>query len=274
MNKLLLRRIAPIWLLIPALALFAGCWGVKFVEMPQNAEDSSAGVDSLEVRLNRLEWRIYKLSRQLEEQQEFNRTFSARQKMDIEELKDGLNAALQLLSEGPGVSGGAAEVPERRRRIMVPDTSSADSSAAMPAEGDSIALPDTASITAPSAEEMYSQVYLGFARMDYQNALEDSRIFLEEYSGHPLEEKVFFIRGECFMQQEKYFDALKEFSRILKEYPDSEKVPGALLRTAIAYNEIGDRDLAAGVVRRLVRKYPESEEATIARERFSDMLED
>lgn len=274
MNKLLLRRIAPIWLLIPAVVLFAGCWGAKFVDMPQNAQDSAAGVDSLEVRLNRLEWRIYKLSMQLEEQQEFNRKFSARQKMDIEELKDGLNAALQLLSEGPGVSGGAAELPERRRRIMVPDTSSADSSTAMPAEGDSIALPDTASITVPSAEEMYSQVYLGFARMDYQNALEDSRIFLEEYSGHPLEEKVFFIRGECFMQQEKYFDALKEFSRILKEYPDGEKVPGALLRTAIAYNEIGDRDLAAGVVRRLVRKYPESEEATIARERFSDMLGD
>ena len=274
MKKFLLPRISRIWILIPALTLFAGCWGAKFVEMPQNARNSSAGIDSLEVRLNRLEWRIYKLSRQLEEQQEFDRKFSARQKMDIEELKDGLNAALQLLSESPGVSVGVAAGQERRRRITVPDTASADSASAMPVEGDSIALPDTASIAVPSAEEMYSQVYLGFARMDYQNALEDSRIFLEEYPGHPLEEKVFFIRGECFMQQEKHFDALKEFSRILKEYPGGEKVPGALLRTAIAYNEIGDRDLAAGVVRRLVREYPESEEATIARERFSDMLED
>jgi TolA-binding protein len=130
------------------------------------------------------------------------------------------------------------------------------------------------SIQVPGPEEMYSQIYMGFARMDYQNALEDSRIFLEEYGGNPLEEKVFFIRGECFMQQEKYFDALKEFSRILKEYPEGDKVPGALLRTAIAYNEIGDRDLAAGVVRRLVRNYPDSEEASIAREEFGDMLAD
>ncbi|MFO7915058.1 MAG: tetratricopeptide repeat protein [Candidatus Krumholzibacteriales bacterium] len=274
MNEFLLRRISGICLLIPVLALVAGCWGAKFVEMPQNAQDSSAGIDSLKVKINRLEWRIYELSRELEKQQEFNRKFSARQKMDIEELKDGLNAALQLLSERAGVPEGAAAVQERRRRLTIPDTASADSAAAVPAEGDSVALPDTASVTVPSADEMYSQVYLGFARMDYQNALEDSRIFLEEYPGHPLEEKVFFIRGECFMQQEKYFDALKEFSRILKEYPDGEKVPGALLRTAIAYNEIGDRDLAAGVVRRLVRKHPESEEATIAKEKFSDMLED
>ncbi|MBD3178829.1 MAG: tetratricopeptide repeat protein [Candidatus Latescibacteria bacterium] len=266
------RRIAGLTALVLGAALITGCWGVKFVQMPQNALDSSTGVDSLEVKVNRLEWRIYRLSRQLEEQQEYSRRKSAQHRLDMDELKDGLNAALQLLNERGGGRTVSPGTVKMRRRIPPPDSSSVDSTLNLPVTGDSTASRDTASVVVPAAEEMYSQVYLGFARMDYRNALEDSRIFLEEYSGHPLEEKIFFIRGECFMQQEKYFDALKEYSKILKQYPDGEKAPGALLRTAIAYHEIGDRDLAAGVVRRLVRKYPESEEASTAKEKFGDML--
>jgi len=242
--------------------------------MPQNSLDAAAGVDSLEARVNRLEWRLYRLANELEKQREYSRRVSAERKMDMEELKDDLNAVIQLLSERSGGLAGDASRPGITRERVFPDTLTGDSTLSEAEQSDSLIPPDTTSITVPAPDEMYSQVYLGFARMDYQNALEDSRIFLEEYSGHPLEEKVFFIRGECFMQQKKYFDALKEFSKILKEYPDGEKVPGALLRTAIAYNEIGDRDLAAGVVRRLVRKYPDSEETSTAKQKFGDMLED
>jgi TolA-binding protein len=75
------------------------------------------------------------------------------------------------------------------------------------------------------------------------------------------------------IEQDKYFDALKEFSKILKNYPNGKKVPAALLRMAIAYDRIGDSDLAAGMIRRLVRDYPYSEETAVAKEKFGDMLE-
>lgn len=280
MNRTLLRGIVCFAFPVFTLLTVTGCWGKKFIQMPQNSLDAAAGVDSLDVKVKRLEWRVYRLNNQLEKQREYSRRAIARQKMDIEELKDKLNAALQLLDEAAGRTGVAAGVEYGVNRGSYPDTSSSSPDIDSP-EGEDLSQPrdslsseDSLSVNVPAAGEIYRQVYLDYSRMDYRNALEDSKIFLEEYPDHPLEEKVYFIRGECFMQQEKFFDALKEFSKILKKYPDGEKVPGALLRTAIAYDEIGDRDLAAGVVRRLVRKYPEREETSIAKQKFGDMLED
>jgi len=126
----------------------------------------------------------------------------------------------------------------------------------------------------PSPEQMHRQIYLDFSRMEYQIALDEAEEFLSEYPDHYLAEDVLFIRGECLLEQEKYFDALMEFSKILKEYPKGKRVPGTLLRMGMAYQEIGDRDLAAGVLRRLVREYPASEEAATAQDRFGELLKD
>ncbi|MCK4236298.1 MAG: hypothetical protein KAX38_04205, partial [Candidatus Krumholzibacteria bacterium] len=64
------------------------------------------------------------------------------------------------------------------------------------------------------------------------------------------------------------------FSLILQMYPRGKRVPAALFRMAVSYESIGDRDVAAGVVRRLIREYPYSEEAGAAEERFHDLLGD
>ncbi len=283
-------KFAPLPLLV---VLFAGCWGAKFIEMPQRSIDTSAAVDSLLVREARLRRRIYNLEKQLAEQQEYSRRTTAKNKLDIEELKDQLNAVRQLLSESsvvskrsgvkssgrPGRSFGTSE------RGEVED-SGATSDSLPSIRGRSEVLSDSSGTREghadtvlsrsgfPSAEQMHRQIYLDFSRMEYQIALDEAEEFLSEYPDHYLAEDVIFIRGECLMEQEKYFDALMEFSKMLKNSPKGDKVPGALLRMGIAYQKIGDRDLSAGVLRRLAREYPESEEAATARDRYGDLLKD
>ena len=51
------------------------------------------------------------------------------------------------------------------------------------------------------------------------------------------------------MEQTAYMDALKEFSTLLQHYPKGKRAPGALLRTAISYDAMGQKELAAGVAR-------------------------
>ena len=96
----------------------------------------------------------------------------------------------------------------------------------------------------PSPQEIQRQVYLDFSRGEYQLALEGSEVFLEAYPDHPLGEEVHFIRGECFIEQDKHFDSLKEFSIILKRYPHGNRVPAALLRMAVSYEKTGQSGLA------------------------------
>jgi tol-pal system protein YbgF len=132
----------------------------------------------------------------------------------------------------------------------------------------------TAGSAAPAPENVYRQIYLDYNRKEYQLALDESEAFLRDYPDDALGEDVLFIRGSCLMELQNYADAVKEFSNLVQAYPQGRRAPGALLRTAVAYDMLGDKEVAAGVVRRLLKEYPRSEEASAAKERFATLLKE
>ncbi len=290
----------PICLLLLIALTQGGCWGRKFFRMPGETLDTSARVDSLLRENAILQRRVYLAGKSLGELRDFSRSANAQLKIDIEELKDQLNALQQLIREN---GGGEPYVPGPAR-VRRPDAMGADSvggdrpeeafsntvpAAAVPPDSQFVApgtvqpgdtVPGAADTTAAAAgvavplpEEIHRQVYLDFSRGAYQLALEESELLLKEYPEHPLREEIHFIRGECFIQQEKHFESLEEFLFILQRYPRGRRVPAALLRMAIAYESIGEDEIAAGKVRQLIREYPYTEEAASAKERFKDLLE-
>jgi TolA-binding protein len=260
-----------------------GCWGRKFFNMPSETLETSTRVDSLLKENAELRSRISNIERTMSEQQDYSRRSNAQLKIDLEEMKDQLMILQEMLRNTDqsayyrATGSGGAE----RKLPRGTDTSQQaadegleeepDSTASTPALGSAgEALPDTAGTaeiaSVPQPEEIHRQVYLDYSRGEYQLAIEESRLFLDEYPDHPLVQEIVFIRGECFMGQEKFFDALKEFS-------GGKRVPASLLRMAVAYENIGESEVAAGIIRRLVREHPYSEEAALAEERYKDLLE-
>lgn len=260
--------------LLSALALDSGCWGRKFFRAPGEAIETSTKVDSLLKENMILQRRVYNLEKMLSSQQDYDRSVNAQTRLDLEEIKDRLNALSQTLEES-GARPAAGSAAGRSRALPSAGGSAAASSDTLAGSGAAGADPEnrTGSMPVPSAEEIHQQTYLDFSRMEYQIALDESQAFLENYPDHPLGQEVRFVRGECYMELGKHFDALKEFSAVLEGYPRGKKVPSSLLRMAVCYDAIGDRGLSEGVVRRLVREYPASEEAAVAKERFADLLE-
>ncbi|MDD4856958.1 MAG: tetratricopeptide repeat protein [Candidatus Krumholzibacteria bacterium] len=281
-------------------AVEGGCWGRKFFRMPAETLATSAKVDSLLRENAILRERISVIEQALKENRDFARGTNAQLKMDLEELKDQLNELQETMRDAEESSSFR---PAERRKAGPADTTRSKppaatgnrSDAASPASGvsggdtigaapgvlamDSLSALGGATDTVgglaapvPPPEELYRQIYLDFNRREYQAALEESESFLVEYPDDPLGEEVLFIRGECLMEQTVYMDALREFSTILQRYPDGKRVPGALLRMAIAYDSMGQTEVAAGVARRLVREYPRSEEAKAAEERFGAVI--
>ena len=288
-------------LLVFLVGIAGGCWGRKFFRMPSETLDTSSKVDSLLKENAMLRERISSLERALMEDQEFARGANAQRKMDLDELKDQLNAIQEMLREAQASSPFR---PAERPRVTRPDTTRAQpatppggrgeaggasaanaagrdtlAAASRPLAKDSLrggaaAADSTGGLTAPvpPPEAVYRQIYLDYNRRQYQVALDESESFLADYPGDPLDEEVLFIRGQCLMEQTAYMDALKEFSTLLQQYPKGTRAPGALLRTAISYDEMGQKELAAGVARRLIKEYPQSEEAKAAEERFGAVL--
>lgn len=288
-------------ILVSGFLFLGGCWGSKFVRMPRETISASAKIDSLLRENAVLQRRVYHVEKALEEQQQSGRSFNAQLKLDIEELKDRINALQQALAEmgvastyryeprqpagGYDTAGDTAAVgrmePSREGPAEKPGGVDTTRAGEIPAAPDTaIGAADSARSTIrrgerlPPPEEIHRQIYLDFSRRDYQLALDESDIFLEAYPDHPLGEEVRFIRGESFIEQQQYFDALNEFALILQQYPHGRKVPAVLLRMAIAYEKIGEDEIAAGVVKRLRKEYPYSEEAVIAEERFRDLVQE
>jgi tol-pal system protein YbgF len=288
-------------LLVLLLAIEGGCWGRTFFRMPAESMATATKVDSLLAENAALRARISAIEQTMRENQELARGSNAQTKMDLEELKDQLNALQEMLREAQESS---PFKPAERRRPARPDTSGVQgrvlpgNPGTMPprapetARGDTLATAgpvardtlsgmagaaDTAgaiAAPAPHPEDLFRQIYLDFSRSEYQLALDESEAFLAEYPDDPLDEEVLFIRGQCLMEQAQYGDALKEFSTILQRYPRGKRVPGALLRMAISYDAMGQTELAAGVVRRLLKEHPNSEEAKAAAERFSAIIQE
>jgi TolA-binding protein len=258
-----------------AVLVFGGCWGRQYWSAPESTLATETKVDSLLGENAILQRRIYHLETMLEGQQEQLRRSGARTSMDLEEIKDQINALYVMLEEGQhapvqrSVRHPSAQIP------VTPDMASSPDSLPVTG-GEAVSLSDSAAaaVSVPAPEEMYRQIYLDFSRMEYEIALEESEEFLREYPGDPMTEEVRFVRGECYLELDKDHDALREFSTILQDYPRGRKTPAVLLRMAITYDRTGDSELAQGVADRLLREYPDSEEAAEVRERFGDQPDD
>jgi TolA-binding protein len=285
--------------LVALVALEGGCWGRAFFHMPAETLSTSAKVDSLLRENAILRDRIAVIEASLRDNEERSRGANAQTNSDLEELKDQLGTLQEMLREAmestpftPSERRKPARADTARARPQAPPAAAASVPAPAPPPADTVGTASRASVVdsllplagtvdtgaagiqAPPPEEMFRQIYRDYSRREYQLALDESESFLSEFPDDPLCEEVLFIRGGCLMAQTAYIDALKEYSTLLQRYPTGKRAPGALLRMAVAYDAMGQTELAAGVARRLLKDFPNSEEAKVAEEQFAAILKE
>ena len=62
--------------------------------------------------------------------------------------------------------------------------------------------------------------------------------------------------------------ALAEFDKLIKQYPSSPKLPGAMLKSGYIYHSIGTNDQAKKMLNQVISKFPGSSEASLAKKRL------
>ena len=80
-----------------------------------------------------------------------------------------------------------------------------------------------------------------------------------------------FWIAEAYYAEEDYAGAIVEYDALLKNYPKSEKAPGALLKQGYSFIEMGDKKAARGILEQLIEKYPKSKEAALAKKKLEEM---
>lgn len=95
--------------------------------------------------------------------------------------------------------------------------------------------------------------------------------FLEKYPQHDLAANAQYWIGETYYSEKEYEPSILAFQEVIKNHPQKEKVPAAMLKQAMAFKAIGDTKNARYVLKKLVESYPKSEEVKKARELLKEL---
>ena len=185
----------------------------------------------------------------------------------VDELTARVGVLSQQLAEARGVletvdarlagSGGAAPPPAPGGgRSPAPSGSTATQPPPVPVS------------TPPSAQTLYDNALRDLNTGKYDLARQQFTEYLQYYNKTALAGNAQFYIGETYYRQNDFNRAIQEYDRVLRDYPESNKVAGALLKKGYAQLELNQRDQGVQTLRALVERYPRSEEARWARRRL------
>ena len=115
-------------------------------------------------------------------------------------------------------------------------------------------------------DALYMKGLESFKAGDMPGARDIFTKFLEQYPKHDLAANAHYWIGETYYSEKKYDQAILAFQEVIKNYPQKDKVPAAMLKQSLAFKAIKDNKSARYVLKKLVETHPKSDEAKKARE--------
>ena len=120
----------------------------------------------------------------------------------------------------------------------------------------------TPTITGP--EQLYAFAYSQFTKGNYEQAVANFRRYIDAYGQTEAADNAQFWIAESFSAQSRYNEALREYDRLLTDYPKGDKAPAAYLKKGITLLQLERRDEGIAALRAVMSLYPHSPEAAQA----------
>ncbi len=122
-----------------------------------------------------------------------------------------------------------------------------------------------------TSEGLYAKAKQSFDKGEYENARELFRSFLEQYPKSKKGDNAQFWLGEIYYREKWYEKAILEYQKVIEGYPKGNKTPSALLKQGFAFLNLDDKANARLILKELIRKYPDSNEANIAKNKLKTL---
>jgi tol-pal system protein YbgF len=121
------------------------------------------------------------------------------------------------------------------------------------------------------AGDLYRDAYETFQKGDLESARRKFEAFLKQYPNTDLSDNAQFWIGETYYLKRDYEKAILEYEKAVTKYPEGDKIPSALFKQALAFAELGDKSNARTLLRRVIERYPQSEQADMAKKRLDTL---
>jgi tol-pal system protein YbgF len=121
----------------------------------------------------------------------------------------------------------------------------------------------------PDQNQLYDEAAQDLTQGRYSMALSGFRDFIRRFPSGELTDNAQYGIGECFFAQSMFDSAATEYALVGNNYPAGDRVPAALYKLALSQEKLKQTAEAKKTLNDLVKRYPLSGEAQLARERLA-----
>jgi tol-pal system protein YbgF len=119
----------------------------------------------------------------------------------------------------------------------------------------------------------YERLLALFRDGDLDGARQGFAAFLRDYENSDLSPNARYWLGESHYGKKDYRQAIDSYDRVELDFPQSEKVPAAILKKGYAYLAMKDKKRASSAFKQVVTLYPRTPEAGKASDKLSQLKE-
>lgn len=275
-------------------------------QMPQNpnvqAAASSKTLYELMSRIDQLQNEVRELTGKVEEQSYQNAELKKRLSTmysDFDERMQNLESKVSVSSpdagapagENTGDTGGqpadldAMQQPSGEAQPAEQDQGSNDQPADLdqtasppptdqaPAENPPPAAPPPPSepTAAVSADQEYKQAYDDLRNGRTAQSIEEFKAYLSRNPSGPLSGNAQYWLGEAYRVNQDFSSSRAAFTTVLESYPDSPKVPDALLKLGYIEIDLNNKPKAGEYLNRVISEYPNTNAARMAAKKLQSI---
>ncbi|MGD9300179.1 MAG: tol-pal system protein YbgF, partial [Desulfobacterales bacterium] len=248
-------------------------------EAKKRSETLSSGLKSREVEEQSLRQQSAGLRAKIEALNEEVRALNGR----IEELEYLLNRQKQMKAEGAeGQAQRMEKLTESAKNNEVRiyrieqylnfEPAAPKTPAAKPPEKTATKIIPAGKTKAQlSEDEIYRLAKQAFDQGDSDAARQKFQELIEKFPKSERADNAQFWIGEIYYREKWYEKAILEYQKVIENYPSGNKVPASLLKQGLAFLNLGDKNNSRLILEELIRKYPKSNEAKIAKDKVKSL---
>ncbi|MEW6378849.1 MAG: tol-pal system protein YbgF [bacterium] len=117
----------------------------------------------------------------------------------------------------------------------------------------------------------YEEAHQAFVQQDWPAAQSKFLAFLDHFPKSKLADNAQFWIAESFFNQKNYEKAILEYEKVIQNYPKGDKLTAALLKQALSFHAIGRIKEAKILLKQVIKKAPDSEQARIAEKKLKSI---
>ena len=199
----------------------------------------------------------------------------AQRVVELQEQIEALHASLEMTTRRlQQISQELAAVRSQRSTaaILPPVTAAPTGEEEAGSGGAAAAGAAALSAGGPSTpDELYRSAYEDYMRGNYDLAADGFGEYLRRWPTTELSDNAQYWIGECYDAKEEPNQALEMFSKVLEDYPTSDKAAAAQLKKGLIYLKMGDQGQGVVNLQYVVYEHPGTREADLAREQLRSL---